>query len=380
MKVLMLGRLGLMEVGGGDKVQIEQTANELRKLGVDVDIKCDLNVDVKPYDIVHVFQLDWTAEPYFYAKLAKKYNKPLVLSPIHHSLSEVKKFDDTFVFDYRRISKYIFPDQFQRDVFKNVYRSIFSPKRAKPTLISVFKGLKKMHTEVLKLADIVLVQTDIEAWDLKKVYGIDFKWEKVLNGVGEPFLKKDPEYINPFDFSDYIFCVGRIEPRKNQLSIIKAVKELREEKNMDLKLIFLGIPTWLTHVEYNLRFKSQVKKYPWITYVNKKIPYEEVPSYYHFAKVGVSASWFESTGLTSLEALFSGTNVVASGEQAKEYLGDLASYCAPDDIASIKRAIEKEYFNKRPNVNSHLKEKYTWKNTAKDTLKVYNDILESSKK
>lgn len=76
MKVLMLGRIGILESGGGDKVQIENTAEELRKLGVEVDVRDNLNMDVSRYDIVHVFQLDWTAEPYFYAKKAKSYNKP----------------------------------------------------------------------------------------------------------------------------------------------------------------------------------------------------------------------------------------------------------------------------------------------------------------
>ena len=48
MKVLMLGRIGLLEKGGGDKVQIEHTARELGKLGVSVDIKTDLSVDASP--------------------------------------------------------------------------------------------------------------------------------------------------------------------------------------------------------------------------------------------------------------------------------------------------------------------------------------------
>ncbi|GIW69594.1 MAG: hypothetical protein KatS3mg101_0341 [Patescibacteria group bacterium] len=37
-----------------------------------------------------------------------------------------------------------------------------------------------------------------------------------------------------------------------------------------------------------------------------------MPDYYRNAKVCVSASWFETTGLTSLEALFCGTNAVAA--------------------------------------------------------------------
>jgi len=377
MKVLMLGRLGLLSGGlGGDFVQVKNTAEELRNLDIEVDIKTDLNVDMSDYDIVHVFQLDWLAENYFYALRAKEFKKPLVLSPIHHNVAEVKKFDDTYVFDYRRISKILFKDQFSRDVFKNVYRGLFSTKKLKLAIYSVFKGLKNMHKTVLKLSDYVLVQTTLEASDLEKTYGVKLKNTKVVvNGVGEQFIEKK-DYKNPFDFENYIICVGRIEPRKNQLSIIEAVRKLREEEDKDIQLVLIGRLNILNHFEYTLRFKKLLKQYPWIHYI-ERVPYEEIPSYFHFAKVGVSASWFETTGLTSLDALFCGTNAVASGERAKEYLGDTASYCKPDNIISIKEALKKEYYSKRPVLSAKMKHEYTWKNAAKQTLEVYNELLGS---
>jgi len=374
MKVLMLGRIGILENGGGDKVQIENTAEELRKLGAEVDVRDNLNVDISKYDIVHVFQLDWTAEPYFYAKKAKSYNKPLVLSPIHHDVLEVKKFDDEFVFDFRRVSKILFRDQFHRDVFKNAYRSFFDRRKTKPLLYSIFVGLKNMHRKILKLSDVVLVQTELEAHDLKKTYDVDFKWEKVQNGVGEQFLHMG-DYENKLGIKDYIICVGRIEPRKNQLSIIRAVKMLREKEKLDVNLLFVGTKNVLKHFEYNFWFTREVQKNKWIKHISGWIPPETVASYYHFAKVGVSASWFETTGLTSLEVLFCGSNAVAAGDRAKEYLGNKASYCEPDNVESIMKAIRKEYYAKRPQIDEKMKREYTWKSAAKKTLEVYKNLL-----
>jgi hypothetical protein len=134
MKVLMLGRIGLLDAKGGDRIQVEHTAEELRRLGVEVDIKTDMDFDPSSYDIVHIFQLDWTPETYFYAKKANQFRKPLVLSPIHHDVEEVKKYDDTFVFDIRRISRILFRDQFKRDTFKNVYKSFFDWRMVKHTV------------------------------------------------------------------------------------------------------------------------------------------------------------------------------------------------------------------------------------------------------
>lgn len=374
MKVLMQGRIGLLKAAGGDRIQVENTAKELRKLGVEVHITTSTNPDVSDFDIVHVFQLDWTVETHFMAKNAKRYHKPLVLSPIHHKVEEVKRFDDEYVFDLRRISKILFEEQHSRDTFKNIYRCISSPHKFLPTLYSVMHGLKNMHIETLSLADMVLVQTKLEAKDLKRTYGVDVKWEKVPNGVSDKFLYVK-DYKNPLPFKDYIFCVGRIEPRKNQLSVIKAVKALRNETDQDLKLVFVGKKNPVIHPEYTYRFNTMLRKNPWVTYI-EGVPYNKIPAYFTHAKVCVSASWFETTGLTLLEALFCGTNAVASSPRAKEILGDYASYCKPWDVDSISKAIATEFYANRPKLDVDMRQEYTWENTAKKTYRVYEELLQ----
>ncbi|MFC1756058.1 glycosyltransferase, partial [Patescibacteria group bacterium] len=174
---------------------------------------------------------------------------------------------------------------------------------------------------------------------------------------------------------DYIFCVGRIEPRKNQLSVIKAVEKFRKESNEDAKLVFVGKKNALTHPEYTLRFNYMLKKHPWITYV-ERVPYKDMPSYYSHSKVCVSASWFETTGLTLLEVLFCGANAVASSPRAKEILGKYASYCKPWDIDSIKEAIGEQFYANRPKLDVDMRQEYTWENAAKKTYRVYEELLE----
>jgi len=374
MKILMLGRIGLLDARGGDRIQVENTAAELRKLGIEVDIRTDMKFKPWEYDLVHIFQLDWVPETYFYAKKAKKFKVPLVLSPIHHDIREVKKFDDEFAFDFRRISKILFKDQFKRDTFKNLYRCIFEPRMIKPTLYSVFHGFKRMQKETLEMADAVLVQTVKEAEDLKRTFGVDFEWYKILNGVGKAFIDPKP-FKNPFDFENYIMCVGRIEPRKNQLNIIKAVEKFRKESGEDVKLVLIGKESPTKHFEYNLLINKLLKKHKWIYRIDNNINYSDLPSYYHFAKVCVSASWFETTGLTSLEALFCGANTVAAGLRAREYLGGYASFCEPDNVDSIKEAIKSEYYSPRPVLDEKIREEYTWRNAAEKTLEVYKTVL-----
>lgn len=377
MKVLMLGRLDLMRIGGGDKIQITNTAAELRNLGIEVDIKDDAyDGDLSEYGLVHIFQLDWGPDAYFHAKNAKSQGKPVVLSPIHHLLSEVERFDKEYVFDYRRVARYACRSQFCRDTLKNFYRSLFNPKMFKPTLATIKMGLKKMHKEALQLADVVLVQTELEAKDLEDVYGVSFEWKRAVNGVGKQFIINSPAK-NKLGFENYLISVGRIEARKNQLSIIKAVERLRKETGEDLKLVLVGKKAMVNHMEYTLKtFRAIKKNAEWITHI-EQIPYEDMPIYYQHAKVGISASWFESTGLTLLEALFCGANVVAASEPTKEYLGGYASYCDPGDVDDIARSIKMEYYAPRPSVDLNLKAEYTWENAARETLAVYNELLKS---
>lgn len=379
MKVLFQTRTGIFNTRGGDTVQVENTAKELRLLGVEVDISSSWQLDVSKYDLVHIFQLDWICEPYLQAKNAKKYNKPLILSPIHHSEEEVKYFEKHERYDFRRIANILFPNQESKDVLKNIYRAFIELNVAKiyPTLLSIKDGYRNEQKKVLEMSDLVLVQTQREATDLEKDFGVKVKWQKVVNGVGEIFLT--PPSTKLLDITDYIITVGRIEARKNQLRIIEAVKKYREEYKKDIKLVVVGAPN-NRNLEYNFYFRRELKKYEWIYYI-PSIEWIKMPEVYNGAKVCVSASFFETTGLTLLEAVFCGCNVVASsgstGERVKEYLGTLPFYCAPSDILSIKEAIKLAYEGEKPKIEPEMKQKYTWSSVAKETLKVYNELLGS---
>ncbi len=378
MKVLMLGRTDIKSNPGGDLVQIEQTALELRKLGLQVDLKTTWHVDMSKYDLVHIFQLDWVSECFIYARDAKKAGKKVILSPIHHSIKEVELWEKQFAFGMRKIASTFLPTQFLRDTAKIVYRALFfDHAKLIPAFYAGVYGLKSLHKKTLELSDLVLVQTQAEVVDLKATYGVDFNWYVVPNGVGSNYIETTSQLAEnttpPLAFTDYILCVGRIEARKNQLSVIKAIEKLRNETNKDLRLVFVGRLS-RTQKSYVTHFLNEVKSYDWITHL-EWIDYSKMPSIYKFAAVSVSASWFETTGLTSLEALYCGCNAVASGSRAFEVLGDLVEYCDPANIDSIRDAIKKQLTKPKPILSNEFKRKYTWQKSAEKTLKLYNEVL-----
>jgi len=382
MKILFQSRVDLYNPAGGDTAQMEQTKKALEEL--DPNIKIDISAKLRDskitnYDIVHLFNLDWVCETYLQVEWAKFNKKPVVLSAIHHSEDEVKIFEDKARYDIRRVYNFVIRSQQWRDMGKNLYRSIFNFKKLYPTLVQLFMGIRNQQKQILRMADMVLVQTNKEAEDIKKDFQIeDFKWSKVVNGVNtEIFNNPDIKNFKKPANGDMILNVGRIEPRKNQIKLIEAFEKLRLEHKIykDAILVFIGAYNDHSY-EYKYRFDSAVKGNPNIYYMGK-MKSEEVASAMAQAKVYVQPSWFETTGLVSIEAALAGARVVATGERIKEYLGDGAVYCDPASAASIKNAIIRSF--EKSFDSADLKQKmlnhYSWNQVAKETLQIYNGLL-----
>lgn len=381
MKILFQSRVDIFDRRGGDTVQMEETKASLEKLGVTVDITTELTPDVSKYDLVHVFNVDWVCEPYMQVKNAKKYHKPVVLSPIHHSIKEFERYENESRYGLMLLGNFLLPSQPLRDAFRNIVKGLIYRKKLKPALIQLFMGIRKQQKLALEMSDHVLVQTNREATDLKETYDLDdMSWSKVINGVNsKKFLVK----VNSKETKEkYIISTGRIEPRKNQVSLIKSLKKLKE-KNDNLKnvnLYFAGAkndhhPTYLKVFNKSLK-DNHFAKHLGFMEQNK------LAKVLNQALVFASPSWFETTGLVYLEAVVAGVpSIVASGERAKEYLEDNAFYCDPGSLTSISNALDKAL--KRPSVKKGFRDfvikTYTWENAALQTLEVYKRVLNKHK-
>ncbi len=383
MKVLFQSRVDLFDKPGGDTTQLNETKKSLEKLGLEVDINNDLNVNVQKYDIVHIFNLDWVCEAYWYVKNAKKYKKPVVLSPIHHNLEEFKRYESEYRWGLAKVGNFILPFQPLRDSSRNLLKGLLDKRKFKPALFQFLFGIRREQRLAIEKSDYVLVQTNKEAEDLKSAYTPknNFKWKKVVNGVNiEKFTNPNfKEALKLINFEDYILCVGRIEPRKNQLSLIQAFKELKKDGTYsNLHLVFAGGIN-SHHPTYAKKFKKICKTEQdihFLGFTEQSI----LAAVYSKAKVFACPSWFETTGLVYLEAVVAGCNsIVGCGDRAKEYLEENCLYCDPGDINSIKQALKGAL--KANSVSKTFRKdvikEYNWENTANQTLSVYNEVLKS---
>ena len=167
-----------------------------------------------------------------------------------------------------------------------------------------------------------------------------------------------------------ILCVARIEGRKNQLNLIRAIA------NTKYRLVLVGAVSTNQMNYYNQCKQAAGPNVEFVDFIEQDL----LLDYYRKAKVHVLPSWFETTGLSSLEAAAMGCNIVITRKgDAYEYFENDAYYCDPESPDSIFQAIDQAASNKiTEGLSSKVLNQFTWEIAAKKTMEAYVEILGSS--
>tara|TARA_R110000868_G_scaffold82956_10_gene234165 strand:+ start:65643 stop:66734 length:1092 start_codon:yes stop_codon:yes gene_type:complete len=361
-KVLMLSRSTLYTSPGGDTIQIEETANHLRKLNVSVDIKLsnDNSIEYHNYDLLHFFNI---IRPNDILGHIKKSKIPFVISTIFVDYSEYeKKLRKGSLGFLGRIMSSDFIEY-----LKVIARYLKNGEKI-GNYSYLFLGHKRSIQIILKKAFCLLPNSESEYNRLFARYNVKNKYiiiPNALNIVTFSNTKSSSKH------REGVICAARIEGLKNQLNLIKAINET------DYSLTIIGNPS-PNGISYYEQCKNEAgKNVKFISHLTQ----EELNEYYCKAKVHILPSWFETTGLSSLEAGYLGCNIVVTDKgDAKEYFKDYATFCEPQDIQSIKNAIILEY-NKENNgkFKDYILKNYTWNITALKTKEAYIQVLNNIK-
>ncbi|MFS4455317.1 glycosyltransferase family 4 protein [Maribacter sp. 2304DJ31-5] len=364
MKVLFQSRSNLYSAPGGDTTQIEKTKQYLEKLGLEVDISIELEPDLTGYDLVHLFNLMDPQELYMQIKHAKKYNKKVALSTIYGLYTEFeRKARGGFA---QKVANILSP--YTINYIKTFLRHLKDGRMNKGVYYMLFRGYYRLAKKVTENVDVFLPNSFSEMQRVAKEYKLhDYRHMVVPNAV-------DTKLFNPDDidkatlgeellkYENCVLSVARIEGRKSTLNLIRAVGD-------KYPLVLIGNET-----KNDPGFINAVHTAagPNVHFIGA-IPHNKLPVYYKLARVHALISWMETPGLSSLEAGAMGTNIVITEKgDTRDYFEDYAYYCEPDDIDSIRKAIEEAY--NRP-FNQGLRQKildeYIWEETAKKTLEGY---------
>jgi len=358
MKVLFISRATLYDVPGGDTVQVKSTAKYLQKLGVSVDIKlAHERIDYDPYDLIHYFNIFRPADILVHVRKSKK---PFVVSTI---------FVDYTEFEHRNrrgylglIAKFL-PGDFI-EYAKAFIRFIKNNERINSWEF-LFLGQKRSIRRIINEANLLLPNSKNEYKRLEEKYNIESKYRVIPNAVDLDVFS-EPE--SQTSRKSIVICVARIEGRKNQLNLIRALK------NSGIPLYLIG-DTAPNHQQYFQLCKMEADK---DMHFLGALPQEQIKDYYLRAKVHVLPSWFETTGLSSLEAAALGCNIVITNKgDTEEYFKGLAYYCDPNDVRSIRMAIESALQAPAPlDLRKMVLNNYTWDRAAQLTLSSYMEVVD----
>jgi glycosyltransferase involved in cell wall biosynthesis len=225
---------------------------------------------------------------------------------------------------------------------------------------------------VLATADLLMPNSAIEARLLRRHFGIDPGRIVVApNGADRRFADASPEpFASRFGLKEFVLCTGMIEARKNQLALIRALA------GTGIPLVLIGACP-AVHRPYLERCRAAADH---SVHFLGPIDHDDplLASAYAAARVLALPSWHETTGKSALEAGLCAKQVIMTrfAPAAREYLGDLATYVHPGDVAGLRRALLAAY-EAPPNeaLRQRVLDRYLWDQVVPVREQAYRSLL-----
>jgi glycosyltransferase involved in cell wall biosynthesis len=330
--------------GGGALVKLRKLEEHFRARGHRVDFYDPWETDIESYDIYHHFSFfKWDLPMIQYAKA-----------------TGVKVVVETM---YWWSWKYAF----------------FYPQPTATRLRAiVHHGVKTFapwlapQRKVAVTADLLMANSRTEARLLARHFAVSRdKIAVIPNGADARFREASRDrFIEKYGLKDFVLVVGMFELRKNQLAVIRALK------NTEIPVVFIGTAPPPHRWYYELCRREATRTMRFLDHIDHNDPL--LASTYAAADTLVMPSWHETVGKVALEAGLAGAKLVLTTfSPVREYFGDLARYVAPGDDHGIRKAIlESMASPKDPRIREHLSRDYLWDRVADLRLKAYAELTE----
>jgi len=202
----------------------------------------------------------------------------------------------------------------------------------------------------------VLTVSERTRRDLRELYGVpESKVVVTPNGVDPAFTPGEPR-----ERGDYVLLVGAVQERKNPLAALAAAEAV------GLPLVVAG-PAKDAALAHELeRRGARVTGY---------VEQDELVRLYRGAACLVQSSRYEGFGLPVLEAMATGTPVVAVPDPAlREVAGDAAVWADERELGEgIRRALAER--DRLVAAGLERSRWFSWAETARRTLAVYREVL-----
>lgn len=231
--------------------------------------------------------------------------------------------------------------------------------------------LPSWRGRLYRSVDMLLPNSLAEARQLRRYFAASpSRIHVVPNGADPRFAHAHPElFVQKTGLQGFVFCPGRLEPRKNQLGLVRAMR------GCSVPIVLMGdpVPGQEGYAETCRREAG-----PNVHFL-PRLAHDDPLLASAYAACGCLAlpSWFETPGLAALEAALQGTPLITpDAASCREYFGDWALYVRANDLPAIRRAVEKALqMGRNPRLAQHVLGRYTWAHTAEATLEAYARVL-----
>lgn len=317
---------------GGVQLRLRKIASLVEKRGVEVELFNPFETKIKRGDILHIFMA--TPENFNLIQYMKRRGVKVVISTIVN-LCDAKK-----LWLYKSIRK-----------------------------LPVFTPYKMVRLD-LQVADFLITESQKESAFLKKYYGIDLNNTQIIpNGVDVDDYDGPDIWEKLGKQCTYVLQVGRFDANKNQLNVIKALK------NTDVDVVFIGGPgneTYYTKCREEAKEASNIHFLGWCESGSALLR-----SAYAHADSVILPSFDETFGLTAIEGGMKGAKILFSNTlPIVDY--PVFSECrkfSPNSIAEIRKTVEESIREeKNPSLRQNVIRTFNWDSIIDSHLAIYNRI------
>lgn len=243
--------------------------------------------------------------------------------------------------------------------------------------------LKKYFPKFAEKASRICTVSEYSKQDIINTYGIEaHKIDVSYNGVSDVFkpiseIERKQVRTEFTNEKPYLLFVGAIHKRKNLTRLLKAFERLKNETEFPHQLLIVGEPMWNSQqVKIDASLKAHVS-------FTGHLPLEKLASVMAAADIFTFVSYFEGFGIPLLEAMQSGTPVLAGDKTSlPEIGGDAALYCDPFDIDDIYknllRLMNDESLQDDLRVKGLERSKhFSWDKTASQLWESFENMMKS---
>lgn len=178
--------------------------------------------------------------------------------------------------------------------------------------------------------------------------------------------------------SPFVLTVGDLQPRKNQIGLIRAFEQLvLANPQLPHKLVIVGKKTWfadrIVETGRNSRIADRIV---YTGFVND----DELLQLYNACDMMVFPSFYEGFGLPILEAMACGRAVACSNTSSMPEVANAAAILFDpsqrDEIVRSMRDIllDHELRTRMERLGLHRASLFTWQRTAERTLEIYHQV------